>query len=488
MLPAGGSCLLGSLNLSRFVEINSMENPKFNFEDFGKAIDISVRYLNDVMMEGLPLHPLVEQRETVNDWRQIGLGIFGLADTLIHMHLTYGSSAAIEFCDKLGDFLAKRAIIASTKVAKTQGVFPKYNEEKILNSYFILRHKDKEVVDAIKENGLANSQILTIAPTGSLSTMLGVSGGIEPIFASNYTRKTESLEGKDTYFKVYTPIYQHYMDYYGIKDENELPSWFITAPKIDYTDRVKMQAIWQDHIDASISSTVNLPNEATPQEIFDLYLMAWSNGLKGITVFRDGCARAGILTNNDGKDKQKLDKKSHQLQRGDIIAVDDNVIGLKRKINTGCGALHVNAFFDKNTGLLLETFFSKGSGGGCERSLDGLSRMISLACRGGIYIEDIIDQLNSVAVCPAYFSAIQKGKASPGTNCPGAIGRALLDMYNEMQDWIWDKDNGTITISNASDEVPTVQVITNKCPDCGEPLIHEGGCVQCPNCGWSRCN
>lgn len=112
---------MGSLNLSKFVNFNYLEDsePSFNFEDFGKAIDISVKYLNDVMMEGLPLHPLAEQRETVNDWRQIGLGIFGLADTLIHMHLTYGSSDAIEFCDKLGDFLAKRAIIASTKVAKT---------------------------------------------------------------------------------------------------------------------------------------------------------------------------------------------------------------------------------------------------------------------------------------------------------------------------------------------------------------------------------
>lgn len=488
MLPAGGSCLLGSLNLSKFVKFNHLEDsePSFNFDEFGKAIDIAVRYLNDIMMEGMPLHPLAEQRETVNNWRQIGLGIFGLADLLIHMHYTYGSHKAVEFCDKLGDFLAKRAIIASTKVAKTQGVFPKYNEEKILNSQFIRNHWCDEVVNAIKENGLANSQILTIAPTGSLSTMLGVSGGIEPIFASSYTRKTESLEGKDTYFKVYTPIYKCYLYYYNLTNENDLPEWFITAPNIDYKDRIIMQSIWQKHIDASISSTVNLPNEATPEDIYQLYLTAWAKNLKGITVFRDGCSRAGILTNND--EKEKRDNGRYQLQRGDIIAVDDNVIGLKRKINTGCGALHVNAFFDKNTGLLLETFFSKGSGGGCERSLDGLSRMISLACRGGIYIEDIIDQLNSVAVCPAYFSAIQKGKASPGTNCPGAIGRALLDMYNEMQDWIWDKDNGTITINNINEEPINKQVITNKCPDCGEPLIHEGGCVQCPNCGWSRCN
>lgn len=269
--------------------------------------------------------------------------------------------------------------------------------------------------------------------------MLDISGGIEPLFATHYTRMTKSLYGKDVSKEIYPTVLRTYFD-----TEGKLPPYCITATELDYEKRLKMQSIWQKHIDASISSTVNVPEDMTKEEIFDLYVKAWQYGLKGVTVFRQNCQRQAILT--VGNDKGSKENKAHDLARGDIIAVDSNVIGLKRKLQTGCGTLHVQAYFDPTTGLLLETYFSKGSTGGCEKTLVGLSRMISLASRAGVAIEDIVDQLNSTGVCPSY--AVRQAThhdTSTGACCPMAIGRALLDMFNEVQGWIWDDDEKTLS-------------------------------------------
>ena len=152
--------------------------------------------------------------------------------------------------------------------------------------------------------GLRNSQLLTIAPTGTLSTMLGISGGIEPVYANYYERKTESLHGTDVYYKVYTKIAESYMKQHGIKSDSDLPDYFVTAMTLDYRQRIDMQSVWQTHIDASISSTVNVPNRFTVEETENLYLYAYEKGLKGITIFRDGCKRIGILNTSESKEKR----------------------------------------------------------------------------------------------------------------------------------------------------------------------------------------
>ena len=273
-LPAGGSCLLGSINLSEFVT----ENKTFNFTDFKKTVDIAVRALNIVLDEGLPLHPLKEQRESVRDWRQIGLGIFGLADLLIKMGIKYGSPESIDLCDMIGHAMAYQAIMTSNSIAIEVGSYPKYKPDAVKQSPFFTEHIDELYRENISEIGLCNSQLLTIAPTGSLSSMLGVSGGIEPVYANYYTRKTESLHGHDEYYKVYTPIVKKYIDEYGLKDDSELPDFFVTAQTLNYKERIDMQSIWQRHIDASISSTVNVPNNFTVKDTEDLYLYAWENG------------------------------------------------------------------------------------------------------------------------------------------------------------------------------------------------------------------
>lgn len=508
-LPAGGSCLLGSLNLAEFVN----PDKTFDVEGFKKAVDISVRALNEVLDEGLELHPLQEQKDSVRDWRQIGLGIFGLADMFIKMGVKYGGETSKRISLNIGDLLINQALRTSAFLAKEYGTYPKYKEKAIFESDFFTRNARTETQEYVSKYGLRNSQLLTIAPTGTISTMLGVSGGIEPIFANYYTRKTESLHGEDTYYKVYTPIVKDYMDENDITDDADLPNYFVTAKDIDFKDRIDIQDMWQQHIDASISSTINLPHEATVDDVVDLYMYAWESGLKGVTVYRDGCARSGILTTDDKKE-ETIDipvPEDKGPKRGEIIKAGNNSIGRKRTLQTGCGTLHCEAFFDPFTGDLLETYLSKGSTGGCNNFMIGLSRLISLSARAGVNVYDIVDQLQSCGTCPSYaVRRATKKDTSPGSSCPVAVGKALIDMYEEFKVGVDSVaeflvqhdatkedvtviprmpviDGGTVLLNNL---VSIEEHVMNDslCPECLSPLVFEGGCNTCKNCGYSKCD
>lgn len=520
-LPAGGACLLGSVNLSEMVE-----DGKFNYTRFDNTVETAVIGLNEVLDEGIPYLPLEEQRQSVAKWRQIGLGVMGIADMLIKLEMTYGSDESIDFCSKLARRMLNVAVKTSAMLAKEQGPYPGYNKKSVTSTDFYINNINDDVKKLVEEYGLRHSQIMSIAPTGSLSTMLGISGGIEPIFANYYERKTESLHGKDVYYKVYTPIVKDYMDKNHITDDKDLPEFFITSPEIPYKNRIKMQAAWQQYIDASISSTVNLPYETTVEEVEDLYMTAWENGLKGITIFRDGCKRAGILTVHPGTNKNDNTESSQeasdklpacstsnitttekvaqselqQLKRGDIIKVDNNVIGKKRDLITGCGSLHCTAFFDPVTGDLLETYLSKGSTGGCQNFMIGLSRMISLSARGGVSVYDIADQLDSCGICGSYaVRSATKHDTSKGSCCPMAVGKALIDMYEEMQREL-DNDDDCFEVVRILNKPNTEEKNNNlkqiecqnkpfpTCPQCGEKLYFEGGCNICKSCGWSKCD
>lgn len=496
-LPSGGSCLLGSLNLAAFVQtINGQ--PQFNMNEFRKAVVIAVYGLNDVLDEGLPLHPLEVQRDSVRNWRQIGLGIMGLADMLIKLGVTYGSEESLVICDDIGWNLANEALSTSMTIAKNKGEYPMFSD-KVWESEFYKNHIGISAP-------LRNSQLLTIAPTGTLSTMLGISGGVEPIFANYYTRRTESLHGEEKEYKIFTPIAWEYLQSHGYgEDETKLPSYFITSADIPYRNRIDMQATWQKHIDASISSTVNLPNSATIDDVKDLYMYAWKQGLKGITVFRDGCKRLGILT-TDNKEPNKTDDAFDEFdtfRRGDIINVDDDLVGYKRKIVNGCGDFSEQIFFDDFTGEPLENFIAMGDGGGCARNLEAISRLISLCLRGGIDVGEVIKQLKKVHSCPAYRARkIQKGDTSIGTSCPSAIGYAIEELCNKINDRLFDgtdiddtlifddSDHNMMIESWYEDSKSEIEDLTTKptCPECGEPLVFEGGCNICKACGWSKCD
>ena len=484
-LPAGGSCNLCAINLAAFVK-----DAGFDFDDFSYVVQEAVKYQNEILTEGLKRHPLKEQQESVANYRQIGIGIMGLADMLIKLGIQYGSEESLELCDKIGTYLNYYGIKASSDLGNILGQYKDFNLEEITTT----EYWKEQLESFIKYNltlfpfaRLRNSQLFTIAPTGTISTMIGVSGGIEPIFANYYERTTKSLYGKDVKYKVYTPIVKQYMDEHNIKDDSQLPKYFVTSSDIPVYSRINMQAVWQKHIDASISSTVNLPNEATIEDVENLYMYAWKNGLKGITVYRAGCAREGILVATPKKEKTPIVEEKPILKRGDIIDCSSDLIGRKDKIISGCGSLHVLAFFNPIDGALMEVYLSKGSTGGCSLFMVGLSRTISLLCRAGVNIFDIVDQLDSTGVCPSYaVRRATKHDTSPGSCCPMAIGKKLLEMYQEVQIELFGEEDKK---ENKKNKKP-VKVIPSKalCPECGEPLVFEGGCNSCKNCGYSKCS
>lgn len=498
-LPAGGSCNLGSINLAAFVN----DDGEFDFNRFCSAVELATLALDMVLDEGIDKHPLEEQRESVRHWRQQGLGIFGLADCLIKMKLKYGSPDSLYFCNYIGSLMAGRAIAASGIRARNLETYQRYTPD-VMTSSFFEAHKGKLTqgeIDNIAAFGLRNSQLLTIAPTGTLSTMLGVSGGIEPIFANYYTRTTKSLHDKDVTYKVYTPIVEEYMKAHGITDDADLPDYFVTSATIPIEDRIAMQAVWQKHIDASISSTVNLPNEATVEDVEKLYMLAWKSGLKGITVFRAGCARTAILNAepkaNDKKDESvEKDSEDEKDCKNNPDTVSGDVIGLEHHLTTGCGSLHICAYFDQN-GNLRNTYLSKGSSGGCNNFMIGLSRMISLAARNGVSIHDIVDQLKSCGTCPSY--AVRRATqhdVSPGSCCPVAIGNALMEMWEKFNRTKMQQINSQDCTKKQRTNSPNYTKMqfdeppkgADQCPECGGELKHEMGCVTCTSCGYSKCN
>lgn len=515
-LPAGGSCLLGSINLSEFVDNPYTSERSFDMLTFRQTVRRAVVALNDVLDEGLPLHPLQIQRDTVRDWRQIGLGVFGIADMLVKMGLNYDSEEGRKFCVIIAQALAKTAVEASHNLAKQYGAYPKYTDKVFQTPYIRNIIMVDETRKQMAQDGLRNSQLLTIAPTGTLSTMLQVSGGIEPFFATSWERTTKSLHGEDVVYTEHPKTITELLDVIG---DNKIPDYVVTSSDINPMARIKMQAIWQRYIDASISSTINLKNEYTVEDVEAIYMAAWEHGLKGITIFRDGCRRVAILNaptkDEDGQiddENIKIELSGYSgLRRGDIMDVSDDLLSSKRTLINGCGKMYLHLDFDELTGEPLETWIECGSGGGCERNLAFISRLMSLALRGGIPIECIIDQAMSVKPCKAYCDRTKtRHDTSKGTSCPQSIGYALDELNHKIQERCFTDDDGyeydeltvgvphvpsnltpeeiRAKIEDEDTDAPVINFQNPTCPECGEELFMEGGCVICKSCGWSRCD
>lgn len=546
-LPSGGSCLLGALNLSAFCKWDNDYNSYiFDYLDFIDAIDISVRALNKVLDEGVDLHPLREQTESVTRWRQIGLGIMGFADALIKLDMVYGSPESFTFITDVSSLMAYYSLITSNKIAienpskkvdldykgllntsymcnliatisENNSICKFFRDNKIEN-YKFDKKTIADFVNSIYKYGLANSQLLTVAPTGSISTMIDVSGGIEPLFATHYNRVTKSLNGEDTTYTVYPKVikdviaskYGKCVDVSDIDLSSE--ESIITAHDIPYYNRLKVQSVWQRFIDAAISSTVNLKEDVTPDDIYDLYITAWELGLKGVTVFRDNCYRTAILTTNDKEEKEEpvnvveepIDDTKTTLKRGEVIPISDKCYGLKKTLTTGCGTLHLESFYDLDTDELRECFLSKGSTGGCNSFMVAVSRLISLAARAGVPSYKIIDQLKSAGTCPSY--AVRKATmndVSIGSSCPCAVGYAL----EELEKMIPEDDSDEpvvdkIEISSLGSKLmkPVNEAeekllskfgttIFEECPKCGEHAVFRtNGCITCSSCGYTKCD
>jgi ribonucleoside-diphosphate reductase alpha chain len=499
-LPKHGACNLSSINVSEYVKNPFTSNAKFDYDELGQDIPFIVKAMDDVLEKNLKNHALPEQAEVAKNYRNIGIGIMGLADCLVKLGYKYGSDDAVGFSKNLMKFLFRKSVESSVALAMERGDYPKY-KSCVWDSTIIKNTFTEEEIQQFKNiNHLRNCSLLSIAPTGSIGTMLNISTGCEPFFMLSYTRKTESLNGGEpSYYQVDLPVVEEYKK---ATNSIKLPDYFVTSQNLNWKDRIRMQSALQEYCDTAISSTVNLSEDATIEDVRNLYIEAWKQGLKGVTIFRNNCKRIGILTEEPKKEDQiqleadhssfMFDENSFALKRGEIIRADDDCIGLKRTLTTGCGTLHCESFWDPDTGELREMYLSKGSKGGCNNFMIGLSRMVSLSARGGISIDDIIDQLNSCGVCPSYAvrHAVKKD-TSLGSCCPVAIGNALKDMYEEIQERI-HYCHDTMSKSDVQYRLEESLKSTEQyeeCPSCHKKgLTHVGGCDQCILCGYSKCN
>lgn len=467
-LPANGACLLGSLNLSEFVKTGDDGKPYFDMKDFSEAVRAAVRALNRVLDEGLDAHPLPQQAAQARKWRQIGLGVFGVADMCIKLELPYGYGESLHICDKIAHTMINEALRQSALLARDEGYYPAYDARAVTESEFFNANADEETKCLVRQYGLRNSQLLTIPPTGTTSTMLGVSNGIEPIFAVSYTRKTESVHDRDVYYKTFTPSVERYMREHGITREEDLPEFITlsTSGKLDYHCRINMQATWQRCVDASISSTVNLPESATVEDVEHVYMAAWKHHLKGVTVFRDNCARAGILTTGDPAKQAQSAPEPREIP--------GTLAGTTTRARIPCGELHITCNRDEQGPCQL--IVTPGRTGGCRAQSTALANMVTLALRSGIRPELIAQQLKGMR-CPA-----AAGKRDiDAISCPDAIGRAL-------ERFTGGDDDDKPAAHTATPEPEQAQAeAADVCPVCHTPFTHEGGCVTCHTCGYSRC-
>lgn len=476
-LPKHFACCLSSVNLAEFVINPYTDKAYFDMDGFVQAVSIGIKALDKLIDENYMRHPLKEQQEKSFNYRNVGLGCFGYAGALMKLGIRYGSKEALDFTHDVFSDMFRTAVLTSAQLAKKYGSFPKY-KECVYNSQIIKLHFNEREIAELKKCGLRNCSVLSIAPTGSLATMLGESGGCEPEFAIKFTRRTVGLtDNQDHYYDVYCKTAKEYMKLHQC---DTLPDYFVGASEIDWRDRVKTQAEMQNHVDTAISSTVNLPNSATKDDIAQLYIAAWEQGCKGITIFRDGCERAGILTTSAPKED-----KHDERQYDSIVPTSRKTIGVTSGKTyckkCACGTLYITVNHDDN-GNVLETFINTSKGGICQANINAVNRMISTGLRAGVKVEEIVDQLKGIT-CPACIKVMGRGEKLDGISCSDILARTLLDFYKEVKGNEFPKTN----TKPETTQVEDTSMIVN-CPDCGANVIRAGGCVQCTECGWSKCN
>lgn len=475
-MPKQSCCCLSSINLGEFVKNPYTKNARFDIEDFKKAVHIGIRALDKLIGENASRHPLQAQRDISIKYRNIGLGVMGFATALMKLGIKYGSKESIDFTDKLFDKMFVEAVFESNKLASEFGAFPGY-KECIFDSRIIKKHFDEYEIKKLKKYGLRNASLLSIAPTGSLSSLLGVSGGAEPQYAISFTRRTVGMtDNQDKYYTVYCDAAKEYMK---VNNTDKLPDYFIGSADVDWRDRVKIQAAMQKHIDTAISSTVNLKNSATKEDVEGIYLMAWKEKLKGITIFRDGCKRLGILT-TDKTPKKEEDENSKfnaikPISRKQMGVTHGDTYCKK----CACGTLYITVNRD-DEGNLVEIFVHTSKGGICQANISALTRLASLSLRSGVLVDEVIDQLRAIS-CPACNVTRAKGKPIDGMSCPDIISRVLQSAYDKKR-----SESKQVKEEQSKEKSEHIHE-DYKCPECGAKLSMSGGCRMCSECGWSKC-
>lgn len=302
------SCNLGSINVYSFVRNKFCKDAFFDYKGFCETVVRAVMVLNDVLKYGYDKQPLPENKKCIDDWRQIGLGLFGLADAFVALRIKYGAEESIKFVDTLLKTMHDVALKASVGEAIRFGSYGKFFKG-------ILPTVDKDLMtteelDSVMKYGMANASLLSIAPTGTMSLFMGnFTGGCEPIFKLFYDRSSHKMEKTGDHFRVYARSIEDLLRHFGlpldmtVEEIKDVFPWVVEAHDIPWASRVILQSTMQKYVDNAISSTVNLPHDATVDDVFNIYIAAWRSGCKGITVFRDGCRRGNILGVEEKKEK-----------------------------------------------------------------------------------------------------------------------------------------------------------------------------------------
>lgn len=499
-LPSWGVCNLGSINLSALVKGKDIDKAgKFDFNHLKKIVRVAVRFQDNVVDMDPYVFPGIKKTQLEGE-RRIGLGTMGLGDTLIKLHMRYGSPESLEFIDKVYKIIRDEAYTASSLYAREKGSFAKYNRKFYLEGKFVKEITDN-VKKIIKKNGIRNSLLLMQAPTGSTSLMAETTSGIEPVYEYEFTRHD----------RLGTHTIRHYLyDAWYKKHEKEIkegeitrPDWFVSANDLTPEDHVTVQAAIQKYVDASISKTVNAPKTHTVEDVKRLYTLAYKLGCKGIAYMRDG-SRPGVL---ERKDDKKEEVKTVVPAPYTIKSRPMVVHGATYKIQTPVGV----AFITLNTNggsppEPLEMFITVGKAGTDIYAMaEGLGRIISVALRFSSHlpvaerVHEIIDQLQGIG--GARSSGFGKDKIR---SLPDAVAKVLSMHYGLNGE---AKTNGASDhrIEPIKDETPKLVTSTTQpslivprvqapqtsfdfCPSCGEAtLVHEEGCKKCYGCGYSEC-
>ncbi len=485
-LPDGGCCNLGAVNLERFVD----NNGNFMIDQFKETVGIAARFLDNVVDYNMDRHALENQKKNAENDRRVGLGILGLGDMMVRMGIKYDSEDALQTIEQIMQIFRDTAYETSTELAEEKGQFPNFDWNGFSKSKFI-KNLPKSLQEKIKQNGVRNCTLTTVAPTGSGAIVSRVTSGVEPIFATSYKRRVKN--NGDGYgktfneYKVYHPIIGKLFE----TDKN-LPDYVVTAHNIDPYFRVKMQGVIQKYIDSSISSTVNLAENITIDTVADIYMTAYEAGLKGITVYREG-SREGILISDEKTKKtvspSELDLNaqitSEPREEKSPRVRPTQTAGVTRRIRTGEGTLYITINEDENG--LCEVFTTIGkAGGNAAAQSEAISRLISLSLRSGLDPHAIVRQLKGISgPNPTW----EDGRLILST--PDAIGKALDDYIKEREELNikgrsdQPLDKPLITLAQDHQEENGL-IICTKCHN--HSVVNEGGCLTCQECGWSKCD
>mgnify|MGYP003542449126 FL=1 len=478
-LPKDGACNLGSMNLSEYVVNPFSTEAYFDKETFARDVYICIEALDNIIDENLDNHALPEQREMSYKYRNIGLGVMGLADALIKLGITYGSYESIVAVDKIMKLMFKNSILASSNLAAEKGTYPSYND-KMFNSSIMQNILDTNLFDLCRMFGMRNCSLLSIAPTGSLGTMLNVSTGIEPNFALEYNRKTEALDGHEQIYKVYCGIADQYTT--NFKVEDKLPDYFVTSHDLDWKDRINVQAVAQQYVDTAISSTINLDKDITVEEVEKLYLYAWQQGLKGITIFRDGC-RDAILSLGETKQEDfftrpdALDARVvHFINEGQQwVAFIGTKNGKPFEIFSGPADMELfpipksvkeGQIIKVKTNDITRYDFRYKDSYGYTNTLGGLSRIFNQEYWNYARLVSgmMRHQMDTISIIE------------------------IIDSMHSESETLNTWKNGVIRSLKTFIEDGTTT--SEKCLEdgCDGDIIYINGCKQCAKCGWSKCS